>query len=138
MPVVVPEPDGRVVQGVLVAQDAEGGRVQQQVARVPGGQADPSGRQHAEEVAVAEQQDAAAGLPQAGDDAVGAVADVGDRLASGAAVAEQVPAGPLLADLGGPPALVRAVVPLGQVGDDLGAGPRSRPARRSGGRARAG
>ncbi len=71
-------------------------------------------------MAVAEQQSVAAGRPQAGDHAVGAGTDVGDRLAPRAAVAEEVPARPLRADLGGPPALVRAVVPLGQVGDDLG------------------
>src|SRR4051812_3636574 len=54
--VVVPEPDGRVVQGVLVAQDAEGRRAQQQVACVLGGEADPAGGQDAKEVAVAEQE----------------------------------------------------------------------------------
>src|SRR5258708_2592945 len=59
--------------------------------------------------------------PACGDKAVGAGGDVGDRLAHRAAVAEEIPARPLHPDLGGPPPLVRSVVPLGQVGDDPGA-----------------
>src|SRR5262249_18379942 len=39
MPVVVPEADGRVVPRVLVTQDAEGGRAQQEMAGVARGPA---------------------------------------------------------------------------------------------------
>ena len=56
--------------------------------------------------------------PQAGNDAVGAGADLRHRLAARAAVAEQLPVGALLVDVGGRPAFVGAVVPLEHVGVD--------------------
>src|SRR5262249_39726414 len=110
--VVVPEPDGRVVKCVLVAQDAEGSRAQQEGTCVSGGQADPAGGQDGKEVAVAEQQGVPARVAEEGDNSVGAGADVRDGFAPRAAVTEEVPARPLRADLRGPPSLVRAVVPL--------------------------
>src|SRR5262249_43524145 len=81
--------------------------------------------QDAEEVAVAEEDDSAAGRFQASDDAVGPGADRVHRLTAGTAVAEQVPPGPLRANFGGGPALVCAVVPLQQVG--LGSGTGTEP-----------
>src|SRR5262249_29709332 len=52
--------------------------------------------------------------PQPGDDAVRPGADGGHRLAARAAVAEQLPVGVLLADVGGTPPFILAVVPFDQ------------------------
>ena len=90
--IVVPEEDGRVVQGVLVAEDAERRGAEPEVARVRRRQAQPASGQDAEEVAVAEEDDAAAGPFEASHDAVGPGADRLHRLTPGTAVAEQVPA----------------------------------------------
>src|SRR5919106_519317 len=57
--------------------------------------------------------------PQSGDHSVGTGTDRRHRLAAGTAVAEEIPAGPLLADVGGAPALVVAVIPLLQLWGDL-------------------
>jgi hypothetical protein len=122
MSIVVPEAEGRVVQGVLIAQNAQGCRAQHQVARVTRRQTNPPRRKHAEEVTVAEQEDTAAGCAKPVDDAISAGAYFGDRFAARATVSEELPARPLEADLASPPAFVRAVVPFSQVGNDLDAG----------------
>ena len=106
MAVVVPESDSRVVEGVLVAQDTKGSSAHQAVARVAGGEADPARGHDAEEVGVPEQQDVPGRVAELRDQTIGAGADVRDRFAPRAAVAEEVPAPPLLADLGGPPPFV--------------------------------
>ena len=98
MPVVVPEPDDRLVGAVFVAQDAECGGAQEEQPPVPGGQAEPSGGQDPEEVAVAEQEDLPLGGPEASDHPVGPGGDLLDRLAAGTAVAEEVPSGILDAE----------------------------------------
>ncbi len=59
MAVVVPEEDGRFVQGVLVAEDAERRGAEPEVARVARRQAQPARGQDAEEVAMAEEEDTA-------------------------------------------------------------------------------
>src|SRR4051812_16151850 len=64
---------------------------------------------------VRDEADVAAGVERAGDDAVGALADVLDRLAARCAVAPDLPAGALGADLLRAAALGLAVVPLAQV-----------------------
>ena len=102
--------------------------VEREARAVLGRQLEPAGGEHAQDVAVGEERDVAAGGQRAGDHAVGALAGLRERLAAGRAVAPQRPAGPLLADLGRRAPLVVAVVDLGQVGVDLGleAGERAR------------
>ena len=116
MAIVIPEEDGRFIQSMLVAEDAERRGAEPEVARVARRQAQPARGQDAEEVAMAKEDDAAAGPLEASHDAVGAGADRLHRLTSRTAIAKQIPARPLRADLGRGPALVRAVVPLQQVG----------------------
>ncbi len=58
--------------------------------------------------------------PQAGDDTIGARADIGGLLAVRAPVAEQEPAGPAGEDFAALPPLVVAVIPFEQVGIKLG------------------
>ena len=69
---------------------------------------------------MAEEQDVARQRAEPLHHPVGAGADSRDRLAARAAVTEQIPAGPLAADLVGAPAFVIAVIPLGQVRDGHG------------------
>jgi hypothetical protein len=64
--------------------------------------------------------------PQAGDHTIGASANGLDRLTAGTAVAEEIPAGPLLADIGGAPTLILAIIPFLEVWVDLSLGAKSR------------
>jgi hypothetical protein len=72
MVVVVPENDGRIVQGMLVAYDAQRRRTEQKVPRVLRGQAHPARGEDAGEMPVTEDEDATGLRPQAGDHAIGA------------------------------------------------------------------
>ena len=60
--VIVPEDDGRVVQGMLVAHDAQRCGTEHEVSRVLRGQARPGG-EDTEELAVTEEEDATAIRP---------------------------------------------------------------------------
>ncbi len=67
-----------------------------------------------------EEDDPAFEPAQTGDAPVGSGTDIRDRFSPRAAVAEQVPVRPLLADLRRRQAFVPAVVPLEQVRVELG------------------
>src|SRR5271157_2020538 len=123
MVVIVPEEDGRVVQGMLVAHDTQRCGTEHEVPRVLGGQAGPARAEDTEEMAVTEKEDATAIRAEAGDHAVGARTHRRERLTSRAAVAEEIPAWPLTADVGGEPAFIIAIVPLDEVRSDLCDGP---------------
>ena len=90
------------------------------LAAVLSREVDPAGGEHAQDVAVGEDGDVAVGGQRAGDHAVGPLARLRHGLAAGRAVGPQRPARALGADLRRRPALVVAVVDLGQVGLDLG------------------
>src|SRR5271157_707046 len=123
MVVIVPEEDGRVVQGMLVAHDTQRCGTEHEVPRVLGGQAGPARAEDTEEMAVTEKEDATAIRAEAGDHAVGARTHRRERLTPRAAVPEEIPAWPLTADVGGEPAFIIAIVPLDEVRGDLGDGP---------------
>jgi hypothetical protein len=72
MAIVIPEANRWFGQGVFVAQDAQRRRREDEMACIPGGQVQPTRCQHAEKMAVAEDQDMAANRPQSADYAVGA------------------------------------------------------------------
>ena len=80
-------------------------------------QAEPAGAEDAKQVAVAEEQGVAGdvGRQAARDDPVGAGPDLVDGLAARPRPGPDRPVGVLVADVGGQPALERAVVPLHQV-----------------------
>lgn len=78
-------------------------------------QSDPAHGEHASEMAMREQSDAAALRTKTLEQAIGATADVSGRLAMRAAVAKDVPARPLLLDLGRAQSFVIAIVPFGEV-----------------------
>jgi hypothetical protein len=103
----------------LEVQLADRGGAEREVAGVGGGEADPAGADHAQDVAVREERGVAAVLERPGDGPVGALAGLLGRLALGGTVLPQPPAGTALADLVGRQPLVGAVVVLAQVGVEL-------------------
>src|SRR5204862_5174644 len=84
VPALVPRADHRSLP--LVAELADRRGVEREQASGVRLQGDPAGGQDAQEVPVGEQQRVAARLTRTGEDAVGALADVVDRLAVRAAV----------------------------------------------------
>src|SRR5262245_21902754 len=123
---LVTEADRRLGRVVLVADRAEAGRAEQEVPAGGRREPEPSRGEHPEEVAAREEKNVTVRRPDPPDHAVGPRSDVARRLPSGAAVAEQIPAGPLGVDLDAPSTFVGAVIPFGEVGLDLrrGAEPR--------------
>src|SRR5262247_4700683 len=118
VPIIVPQTDRRFRQVVFVAQDAQHRRGEHEEASLVGRQAQPARRQDPQKVAVTEQEDMPVDGPQSGNHPVGTGADRRHRLAAETAIAEEIPIGPLAADVSGAPALVVAVIPLLHVGDD--------------------
>ena len=86
VPIVVPQADRRLFQGMFVAEDAQRRRGEHEEAGLSGGQAQPARRQDAQKVAVTEQEDMAVDGPQSGDRPVGTATDRRHRLAAGAAM----------------------------------------------------
>ena len=66
---------------------------------------------------VAEEQDMAWKRAEPADHRIGSGTDVRHGFAARATIAEEIPAGPFEAHLSRAPALVRAIIPFGQVGD---------------------
>jgi len=115
VPIVVPQTDRRFRQVVFVAQDAQRRRGEHEEAGLVGRQAQPARRQDPQKVAVTEQEDVPVDGPQSGNHPVGTGTDCRHRFAAGAAIAEEIPVGPLSADVGGAPALVVTVILLLQL-----------------------
>ncbi len=91
---VVPQADRRFGQRVL--GHPENAAAWPSTERVAGRgcvEREPPRRQHAQKMSAGKDQRVAVDLPQASHDAIGPAADVGHRLAAGAAVAEQLPFG---------------------------------------------
>src|SRR5215218_7604430 len=105
----------------LEAELADGGGPEGEVAGVVRGELDPAGPEGAEDVAVGEEDRVASGLERVGDGSVASGADLSRGLALRDAVAPEVPARALLADLVGGQTFVGPVVVLAQVGFRLGA-----------------
>lgn len=100
---------------VLMAEYAQGGRVQGEVPAAVRGQPEPARGEDAQDVSVSEERDVAGDLDRAGDDAVGGRAHLLCRLAAARRRGPEVPARGLAAYLGSGSPLVRTVVPLHQV-----------------------
>src|SRR5262245_21164451 len=135
----VPEADRGLGRAVVVAELREARRAEQEAGAGGWLEPEPAGRERAQEVPAREEQHVARERADALHDAVGAGPDLRRRLAAGAAVDEDQPIGPLGVDLGAGAPLVAAVVPLDQIGIDLGLGPEARQlagARRAHERAR--
>src|SRR5690242_16104891 len=112
--------DRRLAPAVLVAEDADARRPEHEKASLRGRKAEPSRREHPQDMAAGKHDREGFGRAQAGDDPVGARADVGGLLAVRAAVAEQEPAWALGQDFAGLAAFVVAVVPFNKIRINLG------------------
>ena len=120
MPGVVPESNHRIEWiVVLVTQSGERGRGQQEQSAFRSLQPQPTGAEHAQEMATGEQNRIAIEASQAGNHSVRASLDLCDAFTARATVAEQLPVGPLVMDLLAGESFVVAVVPFNQVGVDL-------------------
>src|SRR5580765_4949525 len=88
---VVPESNHRPGDLVFITQGADAGRTQHEISAVGCGlDPQPPGRQDTDEMPAGEKQDVSLNRTHAIDNPVGAGTDLLRRLASGAAVAEQV------------------------------------------------
>src|SRR6266508_3121254 len=99
---------------VLRAEQREAGGVEDEVPRALRLQPEVRGGQDPQAVAVPEQDHGLARPIDLGEQRPHALGHVGDGLPAGTAIAEQVPARPVLADLLGREALVVAVVELSE------------------------
>src|ERR1700741_4839892 len=96
---VVPEMDGRLPHVVLVSERPETRGAEGGVPSPGRRDAQPAGREDAQEMTAREQNDVAADVPDAVHDAIGACPHVCARLSAGAAVTEEIPIGSLGVDV---------------------------------------
>src|SRR5438034_3064467 len=101
---------------VLIAHDTQGRGAEVQIAASGWVQSTPTGGENAEEMSTGEEQHIAVESADAGDDAVGPGTDFRQALAARAAIAEELPIGPFLADVHRLAPFIGAVVPLDQLG----------------------
>src|SRR5438067_341282 len=104
---------------VLVSERAEARRAEEEVPACAGLEPEPPARKHAQKVSTREQQRVAVDGAHAADHAVGPGSDLIGRLSVRGAIAEQLPVRALGMDLGARATLVRAVIPLDEVGLDF-------------------
>src|SRR2546425_10656685 len=88
---IVPKPNDRFGQVVFVAQDAQAGRAEEDIATGLGWQVEPAGGPHAQEMAAREKQNVFRRRSQAAENTVGANADLLASFTSGTAVTRQLP-----------------------------------------------
>src|SRR5207244_198608 len=94
-------------------------RAEEEVPACAGLEPEPPRRKHSQKVSTREQQRVAVDGAHAADHAVGSGPDLIGRLPVRGAIAEQLPVRALGMDLGARATLVRAVIPLHEVGLDL-------------------
>src|SRR5205807_566138 len=107
-------------QIVLVAENAEAGGSEQEVAAGSRVEPEPAGGEDPQDVRTREYQDVALNGAHALNHPVGPCSHLVRRFASRAAVTKEEPARELGEDLGGAPALILPVIPFGQVGIGFG------------------
>src|SRR5215470_12253121 len=112
----VPQPDRRLCQIVLVAENAEARCAEQQVTPGRCLEAEPAGGEHSRDMGARKDRDIAPDSAYALNNPVGPCGYLTRRFASRAPVAEQKPARALGEDVGGAAALILAVIPFGEVG----------------------
>ncbi len=124
---VVPETDHRSGEIVFVAQGTDARRAQHKISAVDRRlEPEPARRHYPHEMPARESKYIPRNGTQSANDAVRTGADLQRCLASGAAVAEQVPVRSLRADFCTTAAFIFAIVPLDEVSVDLGHGAKPR------------
>src|SRR6516162_3042979 len=116
----VPQPDRRLCQIVLVAENAEARCAEQQVTPGRRLEAEPAGGEHSRDMGARKDRDIALDSAYALNNPVGPCGYLTRSFASRAPVAEQKPARALGMDVGGAAALILSVIPFGEVGIGLG------------------
>src|SRR5207245_3205216 len=91
-----------------------------------GGQTQPTCGEDAQHMAVTEEEDVPVDGPQSGDHTVGTGTDRRHRLAARTAIAEEIPARTLLANVSGALPFILAVIPFLQIGVDRGLAAKAR------------
>src|SRR5208283_287681 len=114
----VPDPDSG--KFVVVGQNAQSARIEQEMLSGARWKPDPPRHEDAEDVSVRKQSDIPVNSADPGDDSIHPGADLLRRFTARATVAENQPVGRLLVDLLGREPLVFAVVPFGELGIDDG------------------
>src|SRR5208282_5027015 len=99
MTAIVPQPDRRLGQFVLIAQRAEARSAQQEVPAARRVETEPAGREYPQEMPARKNQHVAFDRAHPAHDAIGPRADLARRLSSGTAVTEELPVRALGMDL---------------------------------------
>src|SRR5271166_4650434 len=101
MTVIVPKPDRRLGQFVLVAQRAQARSAQQKVPSSRRVETEPTSGEHPQEMPARKNQHVAFDCAHSAHDAIGPRANLARGLSSWAAVAEELPVWTLHMDLSG-------------------------------------
>jgi hypothetical protein len=117
---LVPPPNDGLRDVVLVTQRAETRRAEHEVLTCSGFESQPTSRKHAQKMPAGKQQHAAIQCAYSAHHTIGARAYLIQRLPFRTTIAEQFPLWTGLPNLTGSQTLVFAVVPLDQIGIDLG------------------
>src|SRR5438132_7824783 len=117
---LVPQPDRRLCQIVLVPEDAKARRAEQEVTARGRCETQPTSGQYPRDMRARKYRNIAVERAYSLNDAVGPCSHLLRSFASWAAVAEQEPARSLRQDVGGAAALVLAVIPFGEIGVGFG------------------
>src|SRR6266404_6728648 len=112
---IVPQSDDRLAEVVLVAEPAEGCGAEHEITPARRFEAEPACGEHTQNMGARKHQDVTLDGPYTIDDTVGARAHLVRGLASGTAVAEQIPIRALLQDLDSAAAFILAIVPFDQI-----------------------
>jgi hypothetical protein len=113
-PVVVPKADDTVGMVVVVAQHANAGGLEHQMAAERRRSADPPRDEYAQHMSAAENQQVAVECSKARHHLIDPLTDLQDGFAARTTIAEELPLRPLSMDCRGRPALIKSVVPLDQ------------------------
>src|SRR6516164_1675544 len=120
MTAIVPKVDCGLGQFVLVAQCAQARSAQQEVPATRRVETEPTSGEHPQEMPARKNQHVAFDRTHPAHDAVGPRANLARRLSSGTAVTEELPVRTLHTGFSRAAAFILAIVPLDQVGIDLG------------------
>src|SRR5208337_1089421 len=112
---IIPKPDYRLGQIVLVAKRAQARSAQHEVSASQGFQPQPTRSQHPQKVPVRKNQNVVPDRAHSADHTIGARTNLGGRLPSRTTIAEQLPARALRMDLASGSSLILAVVPFQQI-----------------------
>jgi hypothetical protein len=104
----------------FVAENAERCRTEQEMLSFHGRQPDPSRAQDAPKLAMRKESDISRQRSEPDDEPVGPAADLSGCFATRAAIPEKIPIRSFPGNILRAPALVIAIIPLGQVGLDFG------------------